>query len=222
MGCGEFYRDLERLMEGENCPEALAHAACCPACAGLIQDLRVITRESRLLDEFEPSPQVWASLRGRLKAEGLMGPSGWLERLRGWFERLVPLASSPAFSAVYVVVLLLGLGLIFSQIEVSNTPDVGQSLYNLAGPAEKAVVGNGGYEKQLAQLEHSALENAALNSPELRAAYVRNLATLDEAIRSCKDTLKEDPNDPTTRQYLYAAYQQKAAVLQSLLDPDLM
>ena len=221
MDCLEFRKALEQVMEGEDLPEARAHAGHCPACAGLIQDLRVITRESCMLGEYEPSQFVWDGIRHQLAAEGLLAPTGWLERLRGWFERLLPFAPTPAFSAVYALLLLVGLGLVFSEVQVSTAPDATEALSNVSSRVEKAALGNG-YEAELAQLEHSAMQEIALSNPELRAAYVQNLATLDEAIRTCKHTLKQDPNDRTTREYLYAAYQQKATVLQSLLDPDLM
>lgn len=221
MDCLEFRKALEQVMEGEDLPEARAHAERCPACAGLIQDLRLITRECREFGEYEPSPFVWAGIRRQLVAEGLLAPAGWLERLRGRFERLLPFAPTPAFSAVYALVLLVGLGLVFSEVQISNAPEAGEALYSTPSRVEKAALGNG-YENQLAQFEHSAMQEIALTNPELRAAYVENLATLDEAIRTCKHTLKQAPNDRMTRDYLYAAYQQKAAVLQSLLDPNLM
>lgn len=220
MDCREFHKHLEQVMAGEPAGEALAHAAGCPVCQGVIEDLRLITHTSRQLALHEPPEQVWEAIRRQLEAEGLIHSQGWLERLLGGFGRFQPWAPTPALATVYVLVLLLGGALVVSQLRLPSTPNGTQQADNQASAVEKAAALNG-YDVQLAQLEKGALQRIAASNPELHAAFAADLATVNDAIRTCHDTLQQDPDDRSARQQLYAAYEQKAVVLQSMLDPDL-
>lgn len=220
MDCREFRKVLEGVMEGEPAPGALAHARECAACAGLVDDLRLIAHLGRTLEESDPPERVRNSIERQLVAEGLIGRARWLDRLVGGFGRLLPLSPAPALSAAYVLLLLLGLTLIFSEIRLPKAPSVAEKGYNAAPTVERASVFNG-VDKELAQLESVALQRIAGSSPELHDAYASNLATVNESIRTCHDTLREDPENHSKREQLYAAYQQKAVVLESMLDPDL-
>lgn len=220
MDCWEFQKGLERVMEGEPAAEALAHAEGCPVCAGLIEDLRLITRTSRLLEDHEPPARLWPAIEHQLAAEGLIDGVSWLDRLVAGFGKLVSFSPSPALSAVYVLLLVLGLTLVVAEFRQPSAPRTAeQSAQNLPA-VEKAAMVNG-YDKELEQLERVAMQRIAGSNPELHAAFAADLATVNEAIRTCHDTLEQEPDNHSTREQLYAAYQQKAVVLQSLLDPDL-
>ena len=50
------------------------------------------------------------------------------------------------------------------------------------------------------------------------AAMRANLLTLNEFIAACEARLKQSPQDQMTREYLNAAYQQKAELLTAMMD----
>jgi hypothetical protein len=60
---------------------------------------------------------------------------------------------------------------------------------------------------------HSLTDNAAVD-----AALRENLRTLNEFISECEARLKQNPQDQLTREYLNMAYQQKAELLNAMLD----
>jgi hypothetical protein len=60
---------------------------------------------------------------------------------------------------------------------------------------------------------HSLSDNAAVD-----ASQRKNLRTLNDFIAECKTRLKQNPQDQLTREYLNMAYQQKAELLNAMLD----
>src|SRR5205814_186793 len=104
MNCVEFERFL---LEDEHSPEQDAHLNSCPACAGLLSDLNLISSQAKLLlAADEPSPAVWNALESRLRSEGLIRHADMPQRslvlpISDFFRRwrmawLVPLAAALA------------------------------------------------------------------------------------------------------------------------------
>lgn len=60
---------------------------------------------------------------------------------------------------------------------------------------------------------HGLSDNAAVD-----ASLRKNLRTLNDFIAECKTRLKQNPQDQLTREYLNMAYQQKAELLNAMLD----
>jgi hypothetical protein len=77
MTCSEVERILPELLDGAAervfPAEFETHVKSCPACSGLVSDLRLIASESRqLAASEEPSPRVWVRIAAELRAEGLI------------------------------------------------------------------------------------------------------------------------------------------------------
>jgi hypothetical protein len=63
-------------------------------------------------------------------------------------------------------------------------------------------------------MQAASLSNASPVDNSLR----ENLATLNTFIKECRKRLQEDPNDQVARDYLSAAYQQKAEILAAMME----
>jgi hypothetical protein len=52
----------------------------------------------------------------------------------------------------------------------------------------------------------------------LAMSLEENLGIVDHLIAACEKSMREQPDNPAVRQYLYGAYQQKAVLLATAID----
>jgi hypothetical protein len=69
----------------------------------------------------------------------------------------------------------------------------------------------------LGSMETSYQARAASFDPSMKETYQKSLDSLDGEIRECLDSIQQQPDNLLAREYLLAAYEQKATVLQSAL-----
>jgi hypothetical protein len=69
------------------------------------------------------------------------------------------------------------------------------------------------------ELDLGPMQTASLSSSSTADNSLReNLATLNAFIKECRKRLQEDPHDQLARDYLSAAYQQKAEILAAMME----
>jgi hypothetical protein len=54
--------------------------------------------------------------------------------------------------------------------------------------------------------------------PDLHAEYERNLAVVDRALAAARNAAKKNPKDPDAAEFVYAAYQSKVDLLNTVAD----
>jgi len=82
MTCAEFQKVLPFIIESGGNAEEEAHLSSCAVCSDLVQDLRYIAEQAKLLlPMHDPGPQVWNNIQDSLQREGLVKPA----RARGRF-----------------------------------------------------------------------------------------------------------------------------------------
>jgi len=75
MTCVEFQEVLPYIFESGGDPSEMEHLKTCPICSDLVQDLRYIADQAKLLLPLrDPSPQVWDNIQNSLEREGLVRP----------------------------------------------------------------------------------------------------------------------------------------------------
>jgi hypothetical protein len=75
MNCAEFQRDLPLIIDSGGTVEQENHLRSCEVCRGLVNDLRYIADQAKLLiPMLDPSPRVWNGIEEKLKLEGLVKP----------------------------------------------------------------------------------------------------------------------------------------------------
>lgn len=75
MTCAEFQQELPYIIDTGGSAEQEAHLRECKVCADLVQDLRYIAEQAKLLVPMhDPSPRVWDGIQESLEREGLVKP----------------------------------------------------------------------------------------------------------------------------------------------------
>ncbi len=76
MDCAEFQKVLPYIIESGGNIEEEEHLRSCSVCSDLVQDLRYIAEQAKLLlPMHDPSPQVWDNIQDSLEREGLVKPA---------------------------------------------------------------------------------------------------------------------------------------------------
>ena len=101
----------------------------------------------------------------------------------------------------------------YRPIKVSHTP----------APAPqpepvKLLPGERSYLQAIARLDSSIKSHEREMRPSLRAEYERNLAVVDRAIAATRSAAKSNPNDPDAADFMFAAYQSKVDLLNTIAD----
>jgi hypothetical protein len=238
-------KDIEFVLEQEGfepLPEdARAHLAECAECRNYVADLTsIVDVANKLPTEIAPPERVWISLRAQLEAEEIIrtpvdaipAPSG------RWWESLGALFSNRVL-ATATVAILIAAAVVFQvrrdrvsretpapiakmnpapQLAPANAPaDRGTtpSTPTMAQtpPAEFAIPA-----QALSDQEPVATGMIASSNSTVDASLRDNLKKVNEFIADCERHLKEQPQDELTREYLSAAYEQKAELLSAIIE----
>ena len=207
--CRSFDLELAAYLEGEERPELVAHTRECFFCYSMLADLEGMRSAGSQLALEEPPTRMWTNIRASLVAEGIIRQPEvfwrrWLERWPAWAGFHNPIAVA-ALGCLMVV----GIGLLRvpSSPKSASPPAHSVDLSDVASAA--AAVG---------PMETSYHAQAASFEPSVKETYQKGLDSLDREIRECLNSVQQEPDNSLAREYLLAAYQQKAYVLQSALN----
>jgi hypothetical protein len=92
---------------------------------------------------------------------------------------------------------------------------------NTGAPASepvKLIPGERAYLQTIARLDSTIKANKKAMRPSLQVEYERNLAVVDRAIAATRSAAKKNPNDPDTADFMFAAYQSKVDLLNTIAD----
>ena len=85
MNCAEFQRDLPFVIDEGGSAEQEQHLKECKVCADLVNDLRFIAEQAKLMiPMIDPSPKVWDGIQDSLEREGLVKNRGAKKNLMGF------------------------------------------------------------------------------------------------------------------------------------------
>ena len=204
MSCSQFQEVVDGWLEGQRSAEGKAHLNRCAECRALVEDLEAIQVAAPPLAARDGAPpdRVWLALRAELVSEGLIRePARTRSRgLAAWIEEVFEAVPRPAIAGAYVAALVaLSLTLVGPL----------QSHFHPA-PLE---TGAAPLNAQLDSVEQDAMASLSDSNPAVTASLQSNLAILDKDISLCEKTLRENPGDEASSDYLYEAYQEKADLL---------
>lgn len=81
----------------------------------------------------------------------------------------------------------------------------------------KLLPGERSYLQTIARLDSTIKSNKGMR-PALQVEYERNLAVVDRAIAATRSAAKSNPNDPDAADFMFAAYQSKVDLLNTIAD----
>ena len=82
----------------------------------------------------------------------------------------------------------------------------------------KLFPGERSYLQTIARLDSTIKSNKKAMRPSLQVEYERNLAVVDGAIAATRSAAKSNPNDPDAADFMFAAYQSKVDLLNTIAD----
>jgi len=82
----------------------------------------------------------------------------------------------------------------------------------------KLFPGERAYLQTIARLDSTINSNKKSMRPALQVEYERNLAVVDRAIAATRSAAKSNPNDPDAADFMFAAYQSKVDLLNTIAD----
>ena len=82
----------------------------------------------------------------------------------------------------------------------------------------KLLPGERSYLQTIAKLDSSIRGDQKNMRPALQAEYERNLAVVDRAIAATRNAAKKNPSDPDAADFMFAAYQSKVDLLNTIAD----
>ena len=82
----------------------------------------------------------------------------------------------------------------------------------------KLLPGERAYLQTIAKLDSTIKSNEKGMRPSLQVEYQRNLAVVDRAIAATRSAAKSNPNDPDAADFMFAAYQSKVDLLNTIAD----
>jgi len=221
-------KDIELVLEQEGLeplPEdARAHLAECRDCRNYIADLTsLVDAAKKLPAEITPPDRVWISLRAQLEAEGIIRTpaeivpaesASWWQSISAFFRNRV--------LATAMVGILIAAAAVF-QIRSDRATSALDARKSLETPRPQALqeVPSGefaGTAQALKDQEPLATGMILASTSPVDASLRDNLKKVNEFIADCERHLKEQPQDELTREYLSAAYQQKAELLSAMIE----
>jgi hypothetical protein len=203
MNCQQFQEVLPYIIESGGKVEEEAHLQECPACAELVQDLRYIADQAKLLlPMHDPNPRVWTNIEQSLHREGLF-PEGRMSRLghitknptqaKSW----TPLGWGMALTAaiLFTVVLI--------NYQPKQLPQGQLTAQN--STAEPA---------QFNSDDRQLISRLSQQAPDASGAYEDSLREVNAYISDAEQAAERDPQDTSARELLQDAYQQKEMLYQ--------
>jgi hypothetical protein len=235
-------KDVELVLEQEGLEplpnEARAHLAECRDCRNYIADLTsIVDAAKKLPPEITPPDRIWISLRAQLEEEGIIRTPADVIPVESvsWWQSIGAFFSNRVLATAMVGILIAAAGVF--QIRSDRTVRVAPPTQNVkvqpAVPAaEKPVTvptvaattvsqPSGEFDRTARDLndqEPVATGMILTSSSPIDASLRDNLKKVNEFIAECERHLKEQPQDELTREYLSAAYQQKAELLSAMIE----
>lgn len=203
---------LSELLDGGPVAGAEEHLASCSACRGELELLGRLRTELRELPNLEPPEQLWSRIEARLP----------VSRARGAGLRWPALISLQVAAMAAVFVIGLGIGRVFQGNGAEADPRPAEITAVQASPgtltdamAEVRRLGVQ-YDAALRNLERLARDEGAV----LPSVTEQRLATLDMLVEASRTALSVEPADPVLNSYLFAALEERDAVLREMNTPD--
>lgn len=190
------------------------HLEACPACRGLVADLRTVRAAAFTLDRREPSPDLFARIRARVEAEPAAARrSAWPSTRPAWATWL-------GAAAALLVATTLG---VLPLLRQATAPDAGGE-----PPSDQAALVDSvqadleaaeqHYDRAIQGLELIARSDTGELDPQVAAVLQKNLEVVDQAIDESRAALKTQPASAAAQEGLFEAMRTKVALLQQTVE----
>lgn len=190
------------------------HLEACPACRGLVADLRTVRAAAFTLDRHEPPRDLFARIQARVGAEPAAA------RRVVWPSTRTAWATWLGAAAALLIAITLG---VLPRLGPATAPDAGE----VPPPDQAALVDSvqadlvaaeQHYDRAIQGLEQIARSDAGELDPQVAAVLQKNLQVVDQAIDESRAALKTQPASATAQDGLFEAMRTKVALLQQTVE----
>lgn len=213
--CAQFERMLEEQPGDPLSAAAAEHMKGCVDCRVLWSDIEAIHTAGMEWgsEEVEPPEYLWTSLRRQLESEGLIrerpAQRGWLAT---WF------GAAPRWTLAGASVSLLLIAAMLAGYRMSDFRTSAALPVHLSISAGRPKLVAADLGKTLDGDFKRVFDSLPEGNPALASSLRENLGIVDNLIAVCEESVRQQPDDPMARDYLYGAYEQKAVLLAAATD----
>jgi hypothetical protein len=205
MNCQQFQETLPYIIESGGGGEDESHLQECESCAALVQDLRYIAEQAKLLlPMHDPNPRVWNNIEQSLQREGLL-PEGRMPRLGHTQKNSTSQAQTKSWTPLGWALALTAV-IVFAVVLTNYKPT---PLQQTALSAQ-----NSATDSQFNSDDQQLISQVSQQSPEAQRAYEASLRDVNAYIADAEQAVKSDPGDASAQALLQDAYEQKEMVYQ--------
>lgn len=187
------------------------HCTQCADCQKLLDDFQTISSSAKELDTFSPPESTWNKIQEKMATED-QEVLRLVPQKQSWF-------SLPRLSYVLSAVLLvvfLSLVFIYGPKYWSGqaiVPELENQHYTMA----KLKEAEHHYQLAIKALSEAAIAQKEELDPQVAEVFRTNLELIDQSINACRQAVLSEPNNIESRNYLLAAYKEKANLLNEIM-----
>ncbi|HEV8525182.1 MAG TPA: hypothetical protein VGQ71_11830 [Terriglobales bacterium] len=214
MTCAEFQKVLPYIIETGGNAEEEGHLESCPICSDLVQDLKYIAEQAKLLVPMhDPPAGVWHGIKGALEREGFIRPAAMVLPLRAPVAVFSPARWGTAGQlAAIAALVLIALGIMLYRNRDRRTPT--HATINVTQPAVQPMAAA---PVVVDDDDIRLLEAVEQQAPAMADTYKASLESVNAYISDARKRVEEDPADAEAREHLLQAYDQKSMVYEMAL-----
>jgi len=193
-----------------------SHLEVCSDCKLLLADFQGIIKDAKELETPSPSDKAWLEILARLNRAKQEAETPKLQ-IREWLNFVFAKPKVKyALSAFLVLAVIIG-GLIFGLLQLRGKEFLGR------GELESLSLAKLNEAEHYCQLAIEAL-NEVISAqkgsldPQVAEVFSKNLKVIDSSIEACHQALQQDPQNLIARSYLLAAYREKIAFLNEIVE----
>jgi hypothetical protein len=206
MNCQQFQETLPYIIESGGGGEDESHLRECESCAALVQDLRYIAEQAKLLlPMHDPNPRVWNNIEQSLQREGLL-PEGRMPLLGHIQKNSTSQAQTKSWTTLGGALALTAV-IVFAVVLTNYKPT---QLQQTPLSAQNSATDSQQFNSDDQQL----ISQVSRQSPEAQRAYEASLRDVNAYIADAEQAAKSDPSDASAQALLQDAYEQKEMVYQ--------
>jgi anti-sigma factor RsiW len=235
--CEELESLLPLYLEGEaGDAERRAverHAAGCPRCAALLEDVNAIVREAGELPALTPSRDLWPDIEARIQPSVVPLSAARAEK-EARVQRASPLWTTGRLAAAAAALVVSTAGITYVatthadslRTTVASVPAAASGVPDSQSTRASALSGGAVrnasslsseqlYDQEIAHLQTIVRERRSLLDTTTIAVIQRNLAIIDSAITQSRAALAADPNSRFLNEQLNSVLGQKVELLRT-------
>jgi uncharacterized membrane protein len=205
MNCQQFQETLPYIIESGGGGEDESHLQECESCASLVQDLRYIAEQAKLLlPMHDPNPRVWNNIEQSLQREGLL--EGRMPRLGHIQKNSTSQTQAKSWTPVGWALALTAV-ILFAVVLINYKP----------APLQQTALSAQNSSADLPQFssdDQQLISQVSQQSPDAQRAYEASLRDVNAYIADAEQAVKSDPGDASAQALLQDAYDQKEVVSQ--------